>query len=69
MTGAPPDGIHKVSAPFLNDNTTTLLTTTDPLAGGSGTEVTNPFVVTEAHDLHPESWALTALSFTRRLTP
>jgi hypothetical protein len=61
--------IHEVSVPFLDASTAILLNRIDLLAVVGGTEVTNPFVVTEVYVTRTDSWALASLSFTRLLTP
>jgi hypothetical protein len=61
--------ILEVSVPFLDASTAILLNRIDLLAVVGGTEVTNPFVVTEVYVRHADSWALASLSFTRLLTP
>jgi hypothetical protein len=60
--------IHEVSVNIV-DNTAILLNRIDLLAVVGGNEVTNPFMVTEVYVKQGDSWKLTALSFTRLLTP
>ena len=60
--------IHEVSVNIV-DNTAILLNRIDLLAVVGGNEVTNPFMVTEVYVKQGDSWKLTALSFTRLLSP
>lgn len=61
--------LHEVSAPFLDESTAILLNTLDLVAVVGGSEVTNPFVVTEVYVDSGGRWALASMSFTRLLTP
>ncbi len=60
--------IHNVSVNII-DNTAILLNRIDLLAVVGGTEVTNPFEVTEVYIKQGDSWKLGSLSFTRLMTP
>ncbi len=60
--------IHEVSVNII-DNTAILLNRIDLLAEVGGNEVTNPFEVTEVYVKQDRSWKLTALSFTRLMSP
>src|SRR5690606_38997081 len=60
--------IHEVSVNII-DNTAILLNRIDLLAEVGGTEVTNPFMVTEVYVLVNGQWSLANLSFTRLLGP
>ncbi len=61
--------IQEVSVPFVDANTAILLNKIRLVALVGGTEVTNPFVVTEVYVRQSGAWALASLSFTRLLTP
>jgi hypothetical protein len=60
--------IHEVSVNFIG-TTAILLNRITLLAVVGGSEVTNPFVVTEVYVQQDGSWKLASLSFTRLLTP
>ena len=60
--------IHEVSVNIIGA-TAILLNRITLLAVVGGTEVTNPFVVTEVYVQQDGSWELVSLSFTRLLTP
>lgn len=60
--------IHEVSVNII-DNTAILLNRIDLLAVVGGNEVTNPFEVTEVYVKQNDDWKLTALSFTRLMSP
>lgn len=60
--------IHEVSVNII-DNTAILLNRITLLAVVGGNEVTNPFEVTEVYIKQGDSWKLSALSFTRLMTP
>jgi hypothetical protein len=60
--------IHEVSVNIVG-GTAVLLNRITLLAVVGGNEVTNPFMVTEVYVQQDDSWQLTALSFTKLLTP
>jgi hypothetical protein len=60
--------IHEVSVNVI-DNTAILLNRITLLAEVGGSEVTNPFEVTEVYVKQGDSWKLATLSFTKLLTP
>ncbi|MCY4778577.1 nuclear transport factor 2 family protein [Sphingobacterium sp. UT-1RO-CII-1] len=60
--------IHEVSVNRIND-TAILLNRIDLLAVVGGNEVTNLFMVTEVYVKQQGDWKLSAMSFTRLLTP
>ena len=60
--------IHEVSVNII-DNTAVLLNRITLLAVVGGSEVINPFTVTEVYVLQGGSWKLASLSFTKLLTP
>jgi hypothetical protein len=60
--------IHEVSVNIIGV-TAILLNRITLLAVVGGSEVTNPFVVTEVYVQEDGSWKLASLSFTRLLTP
>jgi hypothetical protein len=60
--------IHEVSVNIM-ENTAVLLNRIKLLAVVGGSEVTNPFMVTEVYVQQAGSWKLASLSFTRLLVP
>jgi hypothetical protein len=60
--------IHEVSVNIIGA-TAVLLNRITLLAIVGGTEVTNPFIVTEVYVQQEGNWKLASLSFTRLLTP
>ncbi len=60
--------IHEVSVKII-DNTAILLNRITLLAVVGGSEVTNPFIVTEVYVKQEGGWKLGSLSFTRTMTP
>ena len=60
--------IHEVSVHVIG-TTAILLNRITLLAVVGGTEVTNPFMVTEVYLQQDGSWKLASLSFTKLLTP
>lgn len=60
--------IHSVSINII-ENTAILLNKITLIAVVGGTEVTNPFMVTEVYIRHNNSWTLGSLSFTKLLVP
>jgi len=60
--------IHEVSVNIIG-TTAILLNRITLLAVVGGSEVTNPFVVTEVYVQHSGTWMLASLSFTRLLNP
>lgn len=60
--------IHEVSVNIVGD-TAVLLNRITLLAVVGGNEVVNPFMVTEVYVRQADNWQLTALSFTKLLTP
>jgi hypothetical protein len=60
--------IHEVSVNIM-DHTAVLLSRITLLALVGGSEVTNPFLVTEVYVQQAGSWKLASLSFTKLLTP
>jgi hypothetical protein len=60
--------IHEVSVNVIG-TTAILLNKVTLLAVVGGSEVTNLFMVTEAYNSEDDAWKLTALVFTRLLTP
>jgi hypothetical protein len=60
--------IHEVSVNIM-ENTAVLLNRITLLAVVGGSEVTNPFMVTEVYVQQAGSWKLASLSFTRLLVP
>ncbi len=60
--------IHEVSVNIIGA-TAILLNRITLLAVVGGSEVTNPFVVTEVYVQQDSNWKLASLSFTRLLTP
>jgi hypothetical protein len=60
--------IHEVSVNIIG-STAILLNRITLLAVVGGSEVTNPFVVTEVYVQQEANWKLASLSFTRLLTP
>lgn len=61
--------IEEVSVPYLDATTAILLNKIRLEAVVGGTEVVNPFVVTEVYVRQGGAWALASVSFTRLLTP
>jgi hypothetical protein len=61
--------IQEVSVRFIGMTTAVLLNKIRLVAVVGGTEVTNPFVVTEVYVQQSSTWTLASLSFTRLLTP
>jgi len=59
--------IHEVSVNIM-DHTAVLLNRINLLAVLGGSEVTNPFLVTEVYVQQAGSWKLASLSFTKLLT-
>ncbi len=60
--------IHEVSVNIVGE-TAVLLNQITLLAVVGGSEVINPFIVTEVYMQQDDSWQLAALSFTKLLTP
>ena len=60
--------IHELSVNIIG-STAILLNRITLLAVVGGSEVTNPFVVTEVYVQQEANWKLASLSFTRLLTP
>jgi hypothetical protein len=60
--------IHEVSVNVIG-TTAILLNEVTLLAVVGGNEVTNLFLVTEAYVIEDDAWKLTALAFTKLLTP
>ena len=60
--------IHEVSVNIVGD-TAVLLNRITLLAVVGGNEVTNSFMVTEVYVQLADNWQLTALSFTKLITP
>ncbi len=61
--------IQEVSVRFIGAATAILLNKIRLVAVVGGSEVTNPFVVTEVYVQQGSAWTLASLSFTRLLTP
>lgn len=61
--------IEEVSVPYIDATTAILLNKIRLVAVVGGTEVVNPFVVTEVYVRQGGAWALASVSFTRLLTP
>jgi hypothetical protein len=61
--------IHESAVSFLNDTTAILLNKIRLVAIVQGSEVSNPFVVTEVYVSGGASWSLVSMSFTRLLSP
>ena len=60
--------IQETSVPFLSETTAILLNKIRLVAVVQGTEVSNPFVVTEVYVQDSKTWMLASLSFTRLIT-
>ena len=60
--------MEEVSVPLVTATTAILLNKLRLVAVVGGTEVTNPFVVTEVYVRQGGAWSLASLSFTRLLT-
>lgn len=60
--------MEEVSVPLVTATTAILLNKLRLVAVVGGTEVTNPFVVTEVYVRQGGDWSLASLSFTRLLT-
>lgn len=61
--------IQEASVRFVGTTTAILLNKIRLVAVVGGTEVTNPFVVTEVYVQQGGTWTLASLSFTRLLSP